>query len=194
MFYMDAEVLRDVSSQVAGKKVQIPFFRTGVIQDDLLAGAIRNLHVGLEGNDCSTIEKESRFLWMVSLLIRRHSDAPPPLHRVGRERRSVLETRRFMDSCYSEEISIRELASIARLSPFHFIRVFAAATGLPPHAYLNQVRVKEAGKLLARGWPVAHAACETGFVDQSHLTRHFKRILGITPGQYRNSIQDNHSR
>ncbi len=189
MFYMDAEVLREVGSQVAGRKVQMPFFQTGVIQDDSLARVIRDLHISLEDESVSTIEQESRFLRMVSLLIRRHSDAPPALHRIGNERHAVLKTRQFMDSRYNEEISIRQLASLAGLSPFHFIRVFAATMGIPPHAYLNQVRVRKARELLASGLPLAETAYETGFADQSHLTRHFKRILGITPGRYRNFVQ-----
>lgn len=190
MFYLDAEVLRKAASQIAGRRVHMPFFRAGVIQDDSLAGMIRNLHIGLESNRCSTIEKESRFLQMVSLLIGRHADDPPVPHRIGRERRAVSKTRDYIDCHFGEELSIRQLASLARLSPFHFIRVFAAGMGIPPHAYMNQVRVRRARELLSGGWPVAQTACETGFVDQSHLTRHFKRILGITPGQYRNFVQD----
>jgi AraC-like DNA-binding protein len=69
------------------------------------------------------------------------------------------------------------------------IRLFGDATGIPPHAYLRQVRVKRAKALLARGDSIANVAQATGFNDQSHLNRWFKRLLGITPGQYRNSVQ-----
>jgi hypothetical protein len=70
------------------------------------------------------------------------------------------------------------------LVPFRMVRTFTRQIGLPPHAYLNQVRVNRAKQLLANGEPIALVAYETGFADQSHLTRHFKRLFGLTPGQY----------
>ena len=53
-------------------------------------------------------------------------------------------------------------------------------------SHLTQIRIERAKTLLTRGWPVAHVAVETGFFDQSHFTRRFKRIVGVTPGQYLN--------
>jgi AraC-like DNA-binding protein len=72
-----------------------------------------------------------------------------------------------------------------QLSPFHLLRVFRAAVGLPPHAYQIQLRVARAKELLRAGMPIAAVAVEVGFVDQSHLTRHFKRLVGVPPGRYR---------
>jgi AraC-like DNA-binding protein len=189
MFYFSADVLRKAACRLSGRNTQMPFFQPGVIRDDHLAGVIRNLHIALENGQDSTLEKESRFLLMLTLLIERHADAPPPVLNIGREHHAVLKTRRYIEANYSEDISIKDLASVGNMSPFHFIRVFAKETGIPPHAYLNQVRVKRARELLAGGWSIAATACETGFADQSHLARHFKRILGITPGQYSNFIQ-----
>jgi AraC-like DNA-binding protein len=189
MFYLDAAVLGQAASQLAGRRAQMPFFQSGVIHDDRLAGMIANLHVSLEGEPISTLETESRFLAMVALLIQRHADAAPALRPVGREPQVVLKTREYIEANYSEDISIRELASVGNMSPFHFIRVFGKETGVPPHAYLNQVRLRRARELLTAGRSIAATACETGFVDQSHLSRHFKRIYGVTPGQYSNFIQ-----
>ena len=69
-------------------------------------------------------------------------------------------------------------------------RVFHDEVGLPPHAYLTQVRVNRARRLLSQGWPITEVAFEVGFVDQSHLNKRFKRITGMTPGQYRKNVQD----
>jgi AraC-type DNA-binding domain-containing proteins len=193
MFYLEADLLREAARQVAGKPVGMPFFQAGVLEDDSLAGAIRALHVSMEDGALSTLEKESRHLLMLTALIRRHADAPPALHRAGRERGAVDRTRRHIEEHHAEDLSIETLAALAGFSPYHFIRVFAAETGLPPHAYLNQARVRRARDLLAGGWSIAAAAAETGFSDQSHLTRHFKRIHGMTPGQFlhaSNFVQD----
>jgi AraC-like DNA-binding protein len=56
--------------------------------------------------------------------------------------------------------------------------------GMPPHAFQTQLRITRAKEMLRRGWPISRVALEAGFADQSHLTRHFKRLLQVTPGQY----------
>lgn len=73
---------------------------------------------------------------------------------------------------------------MAELNPFYLVRVFRKELGLPPHEFLTQVRVEQARRLLAGACPVAQVALETGFVDQSHLTNRFKRIVGVTPKQF----------
>ncbi len=67
----------------------------------------------------------------------------------------------------------------------HLTRIFRQQVGMPPYAYLTYRRVEEAKKLLQQQWPLTQTALETGFADQSHLTRQFKRMLGVTPGAYR---------
>jgi AraC-like DNA-binding protein len=194
MFHLSPDLLRSAASQVADRPWEIPFFQTGVIRDPDLAAFIHALHSGLEqGEEMSTLEKESRFLWMLTRLITRHSDAPPAMPVAGApgaERARIKRAREYIQACHQENLSVDQLAAVANLSPFHFIRVFQKEVGIPPHAYLNQTRIRRARDLLAQGMDIASVAQETGFVDQSHLTRHFKRILGITPGNFRNSVQD----
>jgi AraC-like DNA-binding protein len=93
-----------------------------------------------------------------------------------------------MEASYMDNPSLEDLAHIAGLSPFHLTRVFHEATGLPPHTYLTQLRVSRAKQRLQAGDPIADVAAATGFSDQSHLTRRFKRIVGVTPGQFVTSI------
>ena len=79
------------------------------------------------------------------------------------------------------------MAAVARLSVYHFARQFKAATGLPPHQYVLTRRVERAKELLqARTHlSLAEVAAHTGFSDQSQFTHHFKRMVGVTPGQFR---------
>jgi AraC-like DNA-binding protein len=70
------------------------------------------------------------------------------------------------------------------LSPYYFARAFESEIGVPPHAYLEGVRIRKAREFLDRGDTIVSAALSVGYSDQSHLTRRFKRFLGITPGQY----------
>lgn len=81
-------------------------------------------------------------------------------------------------------LSLHALADAARLTPTQLTRAFRAAVGLPPHAYLERLRVEQAKARLSRGEPIADVAFATGFADQSHLTRRFRRVVGVTPGAY----------
>jgi len=77
---------------------------------------------------------------------------------------------------------------VAHLSTYHLTRVFKKSTGVSPHQYVVQVRVNSARSLLTAGAgnrSLAEIAAAVGFADQSHLTRHFKRVLGVTPKQLR---------
>jgi AraC family transcriptional regulator len=87
--------------------------------------------------------------------------------------------------------SLEQMAAAVRLSPYHFARQFKAATGLPPHEYVIARRVERAKQLLQAGTnlSLAEVAAQAGFTDQSQLSRHFKRLLGVTPGQFRKSAR-----
>ena len=95
-----------------------------------------------------------------------------------------LREARLMRDAPAHDWSLAELADTAGMSPFHFCRAFRGETGLTPHLYLTQIRLNLARDALARGAGLADAALTAGFYDQSHLTRHFKRSYGITPGRY----------
>ena len=75
------------------------------------------------------------------------------------------------------------------MSRFHLAHAFKREVGLPPHAYQTQLRVTRAMRMLARGVSISRAAYATGFAAQSHLHRHFLRLLGITPGRYATSAR-----
>ena len=190
MFYLDTHLLQQAASEVAGRSRDIPFFQTGVIHDNELARWLHRLHCGLEQLDTPTLEQESRLLWTLAQMVLRHADDRPCLRPVGCEHESVKWVRDYIQENYADNLSLDQLAKVAYLSPFHLIRVFSNEVGIPPHAYLTQVRIQRAKAFLARGWPIVQVAAAAGFVDQSHLTRHFKRNVGVTPGQYRNFIQD----
>jgi AraC-like DNA-binding protein/mannose-6-phosphate isomerase-like protein (cupin superfamily) len=129
-------------------------------------------------------------------LIRRHAvrhgeryKADARLGKV-REPRIVSVVREVLEDSFAEagETSLQVLAQRTGVTPFQVIRAFRGATGLAPHQFLIQVRVERARQLLADGAAPSLAALMTGFTDQSHLTYHFKKHLGITPGNYRRCV------
>ena len=83
--------------------------------------------------------------------------------------------------------TLEQLAAVAHLSAYHFARQFKAATGLPPHQYVLARRVERAKQLLQAGTDLspAEVAAHAGFSYQSVFSQHFKRLVGVTPGQFR---------
>ena len=98
--------------------------------------------------------------------------------------RAVVE---YIEEHLDGRPSLEQLAAVVRLNPYHFARQFKRATGLPPHQYVIMRRVERARQLLQTGsdFSLAEVAAHVGFSDQSQLTYHFKRIIGVTPGQFR---------
>ena len=190
MFYLDATLMRQVASQLAGKPAALPFFRPGVINDPVLARQIRRIHYRFEGYCASQLEQESALLEMLAQFILRHAEPACRVQAVGHEPRAVQRVRNYIEDHYADNLSIQTLADVACLSPYHFIRVFRKRLGIAPHAYLMQVRTRRAKEMLLHGRSIVRAALDCGFGDQSHLNRHFNRIYGLTPGQYRNFVQD----
>lgn len=98
--------------------------------------------------------------------------------------RSLAPVLTHIDAHFSEPLPLEGLAAIAGLSVWRFATVFRERMGIAPHHYVSLLRVRHAQDLLRRGASVASAASESGFCDQSHLTRRFKRLCGMTPRQY----------
>ncbi len=161
----------------------VPYFPSPVIHDTALNQQMVALHAALESSP-SALERESRFLWGLARLIQGYASDRPYATAIGKEHQAVQKIRDYLHVFYAQNIFLNELAAQAGIKPLRLLRVFKREVGLPPHAYLTQVRVYQAKRLLVAGQSIATAAVETGFVDQSHLHRHFKKIVGVTPGQY----------
>jgi transcriptional regulator of acetoin/glycerol metabolism len=112
--------------------------------------------------------------------------APPLLARGGLPPGAMRRVREHMEMHLSESMDLVELAAIAGLSVYHFARAFKQSAGVTPHHYLVRRRVERAQEMLARSEiPLSKIALAAGFSDQSHLARHFRQMLGMTPGQFR---------
>jgi AraC-like DNA-binding protein len=182
-FYPAPELLAEVASQLVDRNVEIPFFPSPVVTDARLARRLRKAHRACEAG-VAPLASQTLVLEALSLLIMRHSDQDAPLPALGKELAAVKRAKEYLTENFSTNISLEALARIAYLSPFHLLRAFRKAVGLPPHEYLINLRVECAKQLFAKGRPIAEVAQEIGFCDQSHLSRQFKRIVGVTPGQY----------
>jgi AraC-like DNA-binding protein len=90
----------------------------------------------------------------------------------------------LLDARIAAGVSLGEASRLLGADATHLVRCFTHEYGMPPHRYLTGRRLDRARRLLLAGQPAAAVAHEVGFFDQSHLTRHFKRLLGVTPTAY----------
>jgi AraC-like DNA-binding protein len=168
---------------LTGRHQELPAFTRARVDDPWAYSQLSALHAALS-QGAGALERESRFTWTLAQLIRRYGEIPVSPPQPSREREAVQRARRLIDERFAEGVSLSELAAHVALSPYHLLRAFRAEIGLPPHAYLDSVRIRHAERLIAAGQPLAQVSAETGFSSQSHLTRRFKQLIGVTPGQY----------
>ncbi|MFD0683929.1 helix-turn-helix transcriptional regulator [Actinomadura fibrosa] len=171
-----------------------PHFRDPVIGDPRLSDALRIAHRALRAGD-DPLEGEARLLEVLGALVRRHAvpDRRVGLSTTGRGPDSARIARTVTTRLADELVApptLAELAADLDLSRYQLLRAFRDAVGMPPYAWLAQHRVARARTLLDAGHRPVEAAALVGFADQAHLTRWFRRVLGVTPGAYRNSVQD----
>jgi AraC-like DNA-binding protein len=191
VLYAGPDQLREVATAMGSRRSGMPFFADAVLCDDDLSKRFLRLHGAFEG-ESAQLGRDIGLLSMLGALVRRHARTPCVRESLAGPRRAVQAARDYLEDNHAENVSLLELQQVAALSPFHLARLFQQEVGMSPHAYLIQVRIAHAKRLLLRGLPVSRVASETGFYDLSHLTRHFKRLVGIAPGRYADDRKNVH--
>jgi AraC-like DNA-binding protein len=99
----------------------------------------------------------------------------------------VARARKYIEDRFADDVRLEHLEAEVGLSRFYLVRRFRAEIGMPPHAFQLALRLDRARGMVASGMPLADVAARCGFTDQSHLTRHFRRAVGVAPGAYARS-------
>jgi len=175
--------------ELTGRDRSVPLFSDVRVDDPRLSKGILALHKSLL-QEPTPMETESRFLWVMTQLIKRYATSQVTAQKLGNEKAVIQKARRYIDENFAQGISLHTLAECVALSPFYLLRAFCAEVGMPPYAYLESVRIRHTQNLIETGRPLAEIAAEVGFSSQSHMTRRFKKIIGITPGQYARHMHD----
>lgn len=155
------------------------------VRDPVLRRRVGQLHAAL-ARPGEELEAESR-LTLIGERLRAHlrpAGVRPPRRRDPALARRLRE---LLDERLVEGLSLAQATALLPAHPAHLVRAFSAAYGIAPHQYLMSRRVDRARRLLLAGHAPAEVATATGFYDQAHLTRHFKKLVGVTPGRYRTS-------
>ncbi|KMS68675.1 AraC family transcriptional regulator [Streptomyces viridochromogenes] len=182
--YAETSLLTDGTRGTA-----VPYFSEPLLADTELSTALRIAHSELAACP-DPLEAESRIPWLLTALARRHSTARAASDTVPGAGHIAHALRDRLADELTAPPSLAALAADLGLSRYQLLRAFRTTMGIPPYAWLAQYRVTRARGLLESGLRPAEVAGMVGFADQAHLTRWFRRVLGVTPAAYRNSVQD----
>ena len=185
--YPSITLMETAAFELTGRRQVLPFFKDVRVDQRWATNSVLSLHKAIS-QGASILECETRLLWTLAQLIRRYADVSSGEKPLGQEKRATQQARAYIEDCFAEGITLNQLAQHVALSPYYFLRLFRAEVGMPPYEYLESVRIRHAQRLIESGKPLVEVAVEVGFSSQSQLTRHFKKIIGVTPGQYAQQV------
>lgn len=179
--YAGAPAITDLAGALGVEAV--PYFLSNRIEDPALIGTFLDLHRVLDGTG-DDLRRHELTIAGFGALFRRHADGGSRIPRGPRDRALLDRAVALMRERHAETLTLEDLGQAVGLTPFQLIGLFNRGTGMTPHAYLTQIRLRAATAHLHAGMSLAEAALSAGFYDQSALQNHFKRAYGITPLQY----------
>jgi AraC-like DNA-binding protein len=179
VLYLDPALLHDWDERdaAAPRAARWVVFRDRSLRDSLL-----RMHA-LLGAGAAGLELDESVLGVVEAL-RPHLRPGPAATRGGSEHAAVRRARAYLIEHWDQPVALATLASLGGLSRFELVRRFHQQAGLAPHAFQTNLRVARARAMLGAGEPIAQVAAACGFADQPHLTRTFRRAVGVTPGRF----------
>jgi AraC-like DNA-binding protein len=181
------QAFRQLALDITNRSEQ-PFLVGAVVADRRLLVRLQRLHRAVAGNE-PAMDCESFLLSGVRHLLETYAEIRTEVRAHGKDSSAVAQARDYLEAHYSEDVSLADLAALTSRSPFHVVRTFTNAIGLPPHAYLESIRIARAREFLTAGMSVVDTALAIGYPDQSHFTHRFRRHTGFTPGQYRTTAK-----
>jgi AraC-like DNA-binding protein len=189
MIHIGPGLLADTLADITGTARGLPLFTEPVIADPALAAGVRRLHAALTGPATPLARAEQ--LSQVTAVAASHASGRQqarPAVMTARDATAVAgRVRAFLRARYADPVTGDDLAAAGGCSRHAAYRAFRARYGLAPSEYQRGLRLRAARAALAQGVTAAEAAATTGFADQAHLTRWFRRWYGITPGAYQAS-------
>jgi len=173
-------VLQKVAFEITGRD-EPPRFSPNVIYKSELVAPLRELHQILL-REQADFQKEELFLFLLEQLLEEHTGEYDAQGRQSEQVRAIAE---YLAGHYDKPVTLEELGALTGLSKYTLLRRFTREKGISPYSYLCTLRIDQAKRLLHQGEPPMEVALSCGFSDQSHFSNVFKKLIGITPGQYR---------
>lgn len=183
ILYVPRATIEDCVEPESDARVPL-YFRSAVVRDPLLAHRF-NAVLGALLQPGEILRAETLLGGLISQVVLRHSEAAGrSVSGAGGASRQAERARDHLQAHFTENVTVQDLVAVSGLSRAHLARAFVRRFGMPPHLYLNAVRIQRAKAEMLAGTPLAEVAPACGFADQSHLTRRFKGAVGVPPGQW----------
>jgi AraC-like DNA-binding protein len=183
-FYPSVAFMRQLADGMRDRVSALPWLATPTIADDVLAAQLLHAHYLVQAN-ADTLESGTALIRAMSTLLIRYAGVKPASSLRSPNRERVARMLELLAENLGGELTLAQLAAAVDLSPFYAAHLFSQQMGMPPHAWRNQLRLHRARTLMRGAYSVADAAVASGFADQSHLTRHFKKAYGMPPGRWK---------
>jgi len=158
-----------------------------VFRDVALRAALEHAHRALTTEPAGSLRTEEAVLAAVAGLrphLRPGGGRGPNHVRDRAEHAAVRRARLHLRERWDQRVTLAELSAVAGLSRFELVRRFREQNAVTPHAFQTNLRIAEARRLLSAGVAPAEVAAVCAFADQPHLSRVFKRAVGVSPGRY----------
>lgn len=176
MLYFDPAIVAAATRDITQGRTGTCELVDPVMQDSRVAARAAACFAAMTG-DADDVRRDELLLELIASVSR-------PREAAGIAPGPILPARQRIDDDPAAAVTLEELGRLCQLSRFQLIRAFMRATGLTPHAYIIQRRIDLARRLIGGGLALAEAAADSGFADQSHMTRAFTARYGISPGAY----------
>lgn len=182
-FYPSVALLSEVAAELG--QAQAPLFPQALLDDPSLSRLLAAAHA--ESTSADATRAEASLLAALRRLILWHGDADRPAEPLDRSssQRRFARYEEVIEAGLAEELDLQALAAAAGVTRFQVIRDFKKLTGSTPATFIRDRRLRRANRLIHEGASLADAAFAAGFSDQSHLSRSFRAVHGITPGMFR---------
>ena len=181
---LSVDAVRKMLALPNESKEAFPRFVPPVFRDEFFRQTFLACIKDAEGGE-DVFRSQSLLIDLLNYALTHFSDASDGLRFSHAAHSEVRRVRQYLETHFDEPIRLDALAEFAAFSPYYLNRIFQAEVGIPPYEYLVKIRLKHAQEMLSGGHSIAEAAHHSGFADQSHFTRFFKRHVGVTPGEYR---------
>ncbi|NDV23722.1 AraC family transcriptional regulator [Desulfovibrio sp. JC022] len=175
--------LQKLTEEISGISGIAPHFKPELVYTDFEEDSFNDLFA-LQKTTGTMLEKQTALNTFLYHAIEHFSTQTIILEQTGPQHEALDRVKQYVDKNFKEKITLNNIADIGCLSPFHLQKLFVKRYGISPQEYIISRRIHEAKSRIQSGESLTEAALNSGFSDQSHFSRHFKRVIGISPGRF----------
>ena len=191
VLYLNQQWCKDIQGDLFdSKSIDFNPFSKSLIEDKFIYSDFISLCKKLLNEEVSSLEKEENIISFISDLFLQFCNINDTIKINTKNTESAYKIKKYLKENVEDDIALKDISTYMELSVVHILRIFKQEFGLPIHSYLLNKKVHLAKDLLSKNITIAEVAQMSGFFDQSHLNRSFKRVFQLTPKQYQANILD----